>query len=112
LSGPLPKKCPEFYEEQAKELLGKALAKTSLYFSPQTIKLTTCQVAAAHPDLPLGAFARAAHWWSEHRPRIKVFSRTRAAKLESISRHLIRSRSKQNHALALPPRVQLIKSLT
>jgi len=93
-------------------LLGKALAKTSLYFSPQTIKLTTCRVAAAHPDLPLGAFAWAAHWWSERRPRIKVFSRTRAGKLERISRHLLRSRSKQNHAQALPPRVQLIKSLT
>src|SRR5208282_5830032 len=55
---------PEFHVEQARELLGKALAKTSLYFSPQTMKLTTCRVAAAHPDLPLGVFARAAHWWS------------------------------------------------
>jgi hypothetical protein len=93
-------------------LLGKALAKTSLYFSPQTIKSTTCRVAAAHPDLPLGAFARAAHWCSEHRPRIKVFSRTYPAKLESISRRLIRSRSKQVHAQAPAPRVELIKNLT
>src|SRR6516162_11485260 len=31
---PKPLKAPEFYEEQARELLGKALAKTSLYFSP------------------------------------------------------------------------------
>ena len=105
-------KGPEFYEEQARELLGKALAKTSLYFSPQTIKSSTCRVAAAHPDLPLGAFARAAHWWSEHRPRVKVFSRTYAAKLERISRRLIRSRSKQVHAQAPAPRVALIKSLT
>jgi len=103
---------PEFHAEQARELLGKALEKTSLYFSPQTIKLTTCRVAAAHPDLPLGAFARAAHWWSEHRPRIKVFSRTAAAKLESISRQLLRSRSSQNQAQPLAPRVELIKSLT
>jgi hypothetical protein len=93
-------------------LLGKALAKTSLYFSPQTIKSTTCRVAAAHPDLPLGALARAAHWWSEHRPRIKVFSRTYAAKLESISRRLLRFRSEQIHGQALPPRVELIKSFT
>jgi conjugative relaxase-like TrwC/TraI family protein len=90
---------PEFYTEQARELLGKELKRTALYFSPQTIKLTTCQVAAAHPDLPLGAFARAAHWWSQHRPRIKVFSRTAAAKLESVSRQLLRSRSNQNQSL-------------
>jgi hypothetical protein len=87
------------------------LAKTSLYFSPRTIKLTTCRVAAAHPDLPLGVFARAAHWWSEHRPRIKVFSRTAAAKLESISRQLLRSKSNRSHAQSLAPRAELIKSL-
>jgi conjugative relaxase-like TrwC/TraI family protein len=103
---------PEFQEEHARELLGKALAKTSLYFSPRTIKLTTCRVAAAHLDLPLGAFARAAYWWSEHRPRIKIFSRTAAARLESISRQLLRSKSNQSHAQALAPRVELVKSLT
>jgi conjugative relaxase-like TrwC/TraI family protein len=94
-------KGPEFYEEQARELLGQALAKTSLYFSPQTIKLTTCRVAAAHPDLPLGAFARAAHWWSKHRPKLKVFSRGAAAKLEKISRRVLRSASRQNDAQGL-----------
>jgi hypothetical protein len=102
---------PEFQEEHARELLGKALAKTSLYFSPRTIKLTTCRVAAAHLDLALGAFARAAYWWSEHRPRIKIFSRTAAARLESISRQLLRSKSNQSHAQALAPRVELVKSL-
>src|SRR6202022_1490826 len=111
ISPPPPRafKDPEFHEEQARELLGKALEKTSLYYSPQTIKLTTCRVAAAHTDLPLGAFARAAHWWSEHRPRTKVFSRAYAAKLESISRQLLRSRSNQIQAQALAPRVELIK---
>jgi hypothetical protein len=99
---------PEFHVEQAKELLGKELKRTALYFSPQTIKLTTCRIAAAHPDLPLGAFARAAHWWSEHRPQIKVFSRTAAAKLESISRQLLHSRASQNQLL---PRIEIIKSL-
>jgi hypothetical protein len=69
--GLLPKKVPEFYEEQARELLRKGLwQKTSFYFSPQTINLTTCRIAAAHPDLPLGAFARAAGAFV---PRIKVF---------------------------------------
>jgi conjugative relaxase-like TrwC/TraI family protein len=100
---------PEFHVEQARELLGKELKRTALYFSPQTIKLTTCRVAAAHLDLPLGAFARAAHWWSENRPEIKVFSRTAAAKLESISRRLLHSRLDQSHhqSLAAP----VIKSL-
>jgi hypothetical protein len=108
---PRSREDPEFHEEQARELLGKALAKTSLYFSPRTIKLTTWRVAAAHLDLPLGAFARAAYWWSEHRPRVKIFSRTAAAKLESISRQLLRSKSNQSHAQALAPRVELVKSL-
>ena len=94
---------PEFHLEQARELLGKELKRTALYFSPQTIKLTTCRVAAAHPDLPLGAFARAAHWWSEHRPQIKVFSRTAAAKLESISRQLLHSKP-QDLATSMIPR--------
>jgi hypothetical protein len=77
-----------------------------------SMTLTTCRVAAANlPDLPQGAFARAAHWWSEHRPRIKVFSRTAAAKLESISRQLLRSKSNQSHAQALAPRIELVKSL-
>jgi hypothetical protein len=100
----------EQYVEQTKELLGRALAKTSIYFSPQTIKLTTCRVAAAHPDLPLGAFARAAHWWAQHRPRIKVFSRRYAAKLETIGRHVLRCRSKKIHARTPVQRVELVKS--
>jgi conjugative relaxase-like TrwC/TraI family protein len=100
----------EQYVEQTKELLGRALAKTSIHFSPQTIKLTTCRVAAAHPDLPLGAFARAAHWWTQHRPRIRVFSRRYAAKLESISRHMLRCRSKKICASTTGPRVELVRS--
>jgi hypothetical protein len=84
------------YQQQATELLGKALSETSLYYSPQVIKLTTCRIAAAHPDLPLGAFARAAHWWSKHRPKPKVFSRGAAAKLEKISRRVRRSASRRN----------------
>jgi hypothetical protein len=91
----------EHYQQQATELLGKALCETSLYYSAQVIKLTTCRIAAAHPDLPLGAFARAAHWWSKHRPKLKVFSRGAAAKLEKISRRVHRSASRQNDAQGL-----------
>jgi conjugative relaxase-like TrwC/TraI family protein len=99
----------EFYEEHAKELLGKALERTSLYYPSHTIKATTCRVAAAHPDLPLGAFARAAHWWSQHRPSIKVLSRATAEKLENISRHLLHSRANHNHAQSVA-RVESVKS--
>ena len=88
-------KGPEFYEEQAKELLGAELAKTSLYYSPKAVKIATCRTAARNPDIPLGAFAWAAHWWSKHRPRITVFSRSAASRLEEMSRKLSRSRSKE-----------------
>jgi conjugative relaxase-like TrwC/TraI family protein len=102
---------PELFQDEATDLLGKALAKASLYFSPQVIKLETCRTAARHPDIPLGAFARAAHWWSQHRPRIKVFSRAAASRLEEISRKLLRSRANLDHA-QLVARIQSIKSLT
>jgi conjugative relaxase-like TrwC/TraI family protein len=102
---------PDRYEDQATELLGQELAKSSLYFSPQAIKIETCRTAARHPDIPIGAFARAAHWWSQHRPRIRVFSRAAASTLEEISRHLGRSRANHDHAQPLA-RVEGVKSLT
>jgi conjugative relaxase-like TrwC/TraI family protein len=98
---PRPFNDPEHYQQQATELLGKALCETSLYYFPQVIKLTTCRIAAAHPHLPLGAFARAAYWWSKHRPKLNVFSRGAATKLEKISRHVHRSLSRRNDAQGL-----------
>ena len=86
---------PERYKEDAAELLGAELAKTSLYYSPKAVKIATCRTAARNPDIPLGAFAWAAHWWSKHRPRITVFSRSAASRLQEMSRKLSRSRSKE-----------------
>jgi hypothetical protein len=86
---------PDRYQEEAAELLGAELAKSSLYYSPKAVKIATCHTAARNPDIPLGAFAWAAHWWSNHRPRITVFSRSAASRFEEMSRKLFRRRSKE-----------------
>jgi len=73
------------HQEEAREILGEELGRTSLFYSPQAIQAATCRAAARNLDVPLGAFARAADWWSRHRPASpKPFSRAQAAKFEAV----------------------------
>lgn len=84
---------PGEHEEQARALLGEELARTSLFYSPQAIRAASCRTAARHLELPLGAFARAAHWWGEHRPLLKVFPRGQRARLETDARRRLRAQA-------------------
>jgi conjugative relaxase-like TrwC/TraI family protein len=80
-------------EERARALLGEELARTSLFYSPHAIRAATCRTAARHLELPLGAFARAARWWGERRPRLKVFPGLQRGRLETDARRRLRAQA-------------------